>query len=147
MWRNAVDGNRDMYVASSPDGGKSWGAASKLGEGAWKLDACPMDGGGIAHDAHGDIVTVWRREAALFLDEPGKPEHRLGEGKNAALAIGSRGTYVVWQSAKGVEAKQAGHDAVEVLDSDGTFPQLVTLGDGRVLAAWERKGTLQFQVF
>src|SRR5260370_1332262 len=53
MWRNALDGNRDMYVAHSKDGGVSFGRARKLGEGSWELNACPMDGGGLAIDAQG----------------------------------------------------------------------------------------------
>ena len=31
MFRNALGGNRDMYVARSRDGGKTFGAAAKVG--------------------------------------------------------------------------------------------------------------------
>ena len=46
MWRNALNGSRDFYVTSSTDG-VHFTAARKLGTGTWKLDACPMDGGGF----------------------------------------------------------------------------------------------------
>src|SRR5713226_8175008 len=59
MWRNALDGNRDMYVAHSRDGGASFSAAKKMGADSWRLDACPMDGGGLTMDPHGKLVSIW----------------------------------------------------------------------------------------
>src|SRR5687767_10969435 len=47
MWRNLLEGNRDMYRAESVDGGKTFGAVKKIGAGTWRLAACPMDGGSI----------------------------------------------------------------------------------------------------
>lgn len=48
QWRNSLDGNRDMFLATSTDSGKTFGKAKKLGDGTWPLDACPMDGGAIS---------------------------------------------------------------------------------------------------
>src|SRR5581483_10651378 len=62
MFRNELNGARDMYVVSSVDGGRSFTAAEKLGTDTWILNACPMDGGGITFDPNGQIATVWRRE-------------------------------------------------------------------------------------
>ncbi len=47
MWRNALGGARDLYAALSSDGGQTFAPAVKLGTGTWKLNACPMDGGGV----------------------------------------------------------------------------------------------------
>ena len=38
MWRNSLDGNRDMYLCISEDGGKTFGSAKKLGLGSWPTD-------------------------------------------------------------------------------------------------------------
>jgi hypothetical protein len=35
MWRNDLAGARDMYLVSSPDGGRTFGSPRKLGEGTW----------------------------------------------------------------------------------------------------------------
>ena len=50
MFRNALGGSRDMYVARSTDGGRTFPPAAKVGAGTWKLEACPMDGGALAVD-------------------------------------------------------------------------------------------------
>ena len=68
MFRNHVDGRRDMYVVESRDGatfGAPFGTAIKQGRGSWLLDACPMDGGALALGA-GVTNAVWRREATLY---------------------------------------------------------------------------------
>jgi hypothetical protein len=50
-----------MYVATSLDGGKSFGKASKLRSGTWPLKICPMDGGAIACPGE-SFATIWRRD-------------------------------------------------------------------------------------
>src|SRR5437899_4408521 len=74
MWRNALEGNRDMYVARSKDGGVSFSRARKLGEGSWELNACPMDGGGLAIDPQGKLFSIWRRRDEVYLAEEGAAE-------------------------------------------------------------------------
>ena len=58
MFRNSLAGNRDMYVATSKDDGKTFVPAKKVGQGSWKLNACPMDGGMLAAGPKGSLVTV-----------------------------------------------------------------------------------------
>ena len=41
MFRNFLNGSRDMYLLESTDGGQTFGKAQKVGEGTWKLNACP----------------------------------------------------------------------------------------------------------
>jgi hypothetical protein len=73
MWRNSLGGSRDMYLASSSDGGATFGKAAKLGKGTWPLDACPMDGGYLAVSPKGDIFTAWRRDNEVFLTSASGP--------------------------------------------------------------------------
>ena len=98
MWRNAVGGSRDMYVTSSKD---HFASAQKLGAGTWKLDACPMDGGGIAVE-NGQPISAWRRETDIYLAE-GAHERRVGAGKDVALAR-SNGTYLAWTHDGGIRS-------------------------------------------
>ncbi|KAJ3054740.1 hypothetical protein HK102_011471, partial [Quaeritorhiza haematococci] len=48
MWRNSLKGARDLFLADSSDGGRTFSPAEKLGRGTWPLNACPMDGGAVA---------------------------------------------------------------------------------------------------
>jgi BNR repeat-like domain len=141
MWRNSVEGSRDMYLASSADG-VSFSAAQKLGNGTWKLNACPMDGGGLAV-AGGKVVTAWRREGDVFLAEPGHAEQRVGTGKNVALALSGGHIYAVWENGAKIEGWQDGK--LEVLSESGAFPSLCPLPEGGALAAWEQDGAIEMR--
>ncbi len=143
MWRNVLDGSRDFYLTSSSDG-QHFTRPEKLGRGTWKLNACPMDGGGIVFDS-GQAVTAWRREDSIFLDRPGSPEVRLGTGKDVAIAESARGPYVIWSSAKGIEASLPGAAAASVIAPSGSFPAAISLPDGGVLAAWEDVGSIRIK--
>jgi BNR/Asp-box repeat len=139
MWRNVVDGSRDFYVMRLR-GGKPAGPAEKQGTGTWKLNACPMDGGGIALD-HGEIVTAWRREHDIYLAHPGR-ETKLGPGQDVALAANAKGAYAIWTSGKTIEALAPGANAPQRLSENGAFPAIVALPDGTMLAAWEEDGAI-----
>lgn len=140
MWRNVIDGSRDFYVMRLRDG-KPAGSAVKQGEGTWKLDACPMDGGGIALD-HGEIVTAWRREHDIYLARPGRPEVKLGPGQDVALAAGRKGAYAAWVNGKTLELLEPGAKSPEAISGNAAFPALLALPDGAILAAWEENGAI-----
>lgn len=44
LWRNLVQGARDLYATETTDG-LHFSPARKLGQGTWMLNGCPMDGG------------------------------------------------------------------------------------------------------
>lgn len=145
MWRNAVDGNRDLYLTRSIDRGRTFSTPEQLGVSSWKLDACPMDGGGIAIGTDGKAVTVWRRESTIFTARTGETERPVHEGRNPAIAVGTEGAYLAWTDENGLEARIPGHSDPVVLDPEGQYPQLAALSDGTILAGWERKGQIRFQ--
>jgi len=88
MWRNQLEGARDLYLARSADGGRSFGPAEKLGRGTWLLNACPMDGGAVAVGPDGAVESAWTRAGAVYLARPGAAEHRLGPGVQGWIAAG-----------------------------------------------------------
>ena len=133
MWRNVLQGSRDFYVMTS-DTNHHFSAPQKVGDGTWKINACPMDGGGMVRD-HGRTTTVWRRENGIFLDEPGQPETRIGDGKDVTLAVAGGTPYAAW--IKDTELVLWRNGKQEVIASPAAFPNLAALPHGGVLLAWE----------
>jgi hypothetical protein len=141
MWRNALGGSRDFYVASTRDG-VHFAEAQKLGAGTWKLDACPMDGGGLVSTG-GQVISAWRRENGIFLASLGKAETQVGTGKDVAIAEGRDGVYVAWATGGGIQLWTPGATQAKSLAAQGAFVNLVGFEDGSVLAAWEANGTIR----
>ena len=133
MWRNALDGSRDFYAMRLRDG-VPVGPAVKQGTGTWKLNACPMDGGGIV-ERGGQLASAWRRESDIYLAETGKPEVKLGAGKDVALTANQQGFFAIWSAPDGIALYGAGQTAK--LADKGGFPVIARTGDGAMLAAWE----------
>jgi hypothetical protein len=140
MWRNVIEGSRDFYVLRIRNG-KPVSPAIKQGQGSWRLDACPMDGGGLTA-FRGEIFSAWRREHNIYLAEPGRPERDLGPGQDPAIAANGKGVSVIWSSGKAIEALLPGHPAPQKLSEEGAFPALISLPDGAMLAAWEENGSI-----
>ncbi|HYR57760.1 MAG TPA: exo-alpha-sialidase, partial [Chthoniobacteraceae bacterium] len=88
MCRNWLDNARDLWMAESRDGGRTFAAAQKLGAGTWKLNACPMDGGALAVGPTGAPAAVWRRERAIFAGWTGT-EKKLAEPAAQPVLAGS----------------------------------------------------------
>jgi len=141
MWRNSLGGARDMYLATSRDG-VTFSAPEKLGTGSWKLNACPMDGGGLAASS-AKILTAWRRDGDIFLAEPGQPERQVGTGKDVALALSGNRAYALWTDGSKLEAWNDGK--LEVLSGAAAFPSIGSLPEGGALAAWEENGAIQIR--
>jgi len=138
LFRNNLGGNRDFYLATSRDGEKF--DFVKLGQGSWKLEACPMDGGGMSL-LDGQIVTLWRRQSQIYLARSdGQPEESFAVGHNPAITVRKEGLYAVWQDGEKIMAKSPGRDPWPLAKS-GMFPVLSPTGP--VLAAWEDQGKIR----
>lgn len=145
MFRNFVDGARDMYLLKSQDGGQTFGKAQKIGEGTWPLKACPMDGGGLFMAPDGAISTVWRRADKLYTARPGQPETELATGKNAKIVTTKKGDYVVFQQGNQVWVITPEQQQPVPLAS-GAYPKLTRLSTSQVLCLWEQDGTIRARI-
>jgi hypothetical protein len=141
MWRNSLGGARDMYLAASRDG-VTFSTPEKLGNGTWRIDACPMDGGGLAVSPT-KTLTAWRRDGNIFLAEPGQAERQVGTGKDVALALSGDRVYALWSNGPRLEAWNDGK--VDVLSGAGAFPSVCSLPAGGALAAWEENGAIEIR--
>jgi hypothetical protein len=138
MFRNALDGSRDMHLTTSTDGGKTFPPPRKLGRETWKLNACPMDGGGLAVSANNKLFSVWRRDKEIFVALPDAKESRLGEGRDPAIAAGfNDNVYAVWVGADGsLMMRSTEEDKARQIAPRAAHPTVVFTGH-RILAAWE----------
>lgn len=145
MFRNALDGARDMYLTASDDLGATFAPAQKLGRGTWPLNACPMDGGAVAVTPEGRVETVWRRNHKVYACAPGQPERELGDGTQPWLALVEGRPLTVWLDDAG-SIRTAGPRPAPALPK-GVDPVVAAVG-GQALAAWaDGDGGIRVQPF
>jgi hypothetical protein len=136
MFRNWLNGNRDLYLIQSADGGNTFGQAQKLGNGSWALNGCPMDGGGLAINGNGNPETVWNRKGVIYACEPGKEERKLGEGKNCAMeSVNGKNIYAWVENGNVVVMNPQG---MKRNLGKGQLPILKAVNNKQVLCVWER---------
>jgi hypothetical protein len=145
MFRNFLEGARDMFVARSPDQGRTFEPARRLGRGTWPLKGCPMDGGGLAFGPGGVLFTAWRRETTVFLTGAGDAEEEAGPGSQPwAGGVPGGATFAAWTGPEGdLLAASLGTPARELrrLPAGGercVDPVVAGSASGVVFAAWER---------
>ncbi len=137
MFRNWLNGNRDLYLIQSTDGGNTFAQAQKLGIGNWKLNGCPMDGGGLAANKDGKIQTVWRREGKIYAAIPGEAENAIGEGRGCTMeTVNNKNIYAWTANGEVVLVKAQGKKKVL---GKGSQPVLKALNDGHVICVWENE--------
>ena len=137
MFRNKVNGNRDLYLIRSTNAGASFDKAQKLGNESWQLNACPMDGGGLAINENGEVQTAWRRKDKIYSDVPGMPEAELGNGRSCTVqSVNNKFVYAWTDSSKIKLLKTDGKK--EVL-GNGMLPVLTPIDKGHLLCVWENE--------
>lgn len=135
MFRNWLKGNRDLYLVQSTDGGSTFGPAQKLGTGSWKLNGCPMDGGGLAINKDAIVQTVWRRGKNIYSAVPGMPEKEIGEGRGCTMeTVNGRNVYAWVENGEVVVIQPQGEKKVV---GKGSQPVIKALDNEHVICVWE----------
>lgn len=144
MFRNWLGGARDLYVIQSSNRGASFEQAQKLGTGSWKLDGCPMDGGGLAISKNGAVQAIWKREAGIYTATPGMPEKEIGEGKGCAIeTVNDKNVYAWTENGKIVFIRPGG---LKEVIGDGSLPVLKAMNDNQVMCVWENSKQIHASV-
>lgn len=151
MWRNWLNGHRDLYLSRSTDGGGSFSTPELLGSGHWRLDHCPMDGGAIAVGRSGKAATVWRREKQIFTTLPGRTDEvALGRGEQPWLAVNERGAWITWLSGRGGELylRRPDRERPELISQHAGDPVIAASVNGKspVVLVWEEGRQRQRQI-
>jgi hypothetical protein len=139
MFRNWLYGNRDLYLISSKNGGRTFGNAQKLGTGSWALKGCPMDGGGLAVE-NNSVNTVWNREGKIFAVKPGEEEVKIGEGRSCTLTTVDGKNVYAW-----VDNKQViylDHDNIKHNLGIGQLPFLKAINKNYTICIWENDNAI-----
>jgi hypothetical protein len=138
MWRNSIEGSRDLWMAIRPRGAKEFSAAKKLGDGTWKLNACPMDGGKIVAMGAGKFGAVWQRAGEVFFAPYGGPEVLLGKGKQPVAITRDGVPFIVWQQdANLVSVRKPGEQPAQVAP-DARFASAISLPNHGGVLAYEQ---------
>lgn len=144
MFRNWLDGNRDMYLIQSSDDGVSFGQAQKIGTGSWALNGCPMDGGGLALDKSGNAQIVFQRKASIYACEPGKDEKEIGKGRHCTLeSVNGKNVYAWVEEGNVVVMKPQG---MKKNLGAGQLPILRALNNEHVICVWEKDKQIHKEV-
>ena len=143
MFRNWIDGNRDMYLVQSDNGGKTFMEASKLGVESWKLKGCPMDGGGLAVSGTG-IQAFWRRGDTLFLSEPGKVESPVTTGKGGVMDSNNGKNVYSWIE-NGEVVCLTSENKREVIGRGGS-PAVKVIDENSFIMAWEQDKNIKVKI-
>ena len=142
MWRNGIDGARDMWSATRPAGASDFSPAAKLGTGTWLLKACPMDGGAIFSDRDA-FATIWQRNGSIFYARPGNAEVTLGSGTQPVAATLGADTHIIYQRGPDLLSTHLTASAAPTAPApraqNARFPALLALpGDHGAILAYEQ---------
>jgi hypothetical protein len=140
MFRNWLNGNRDLYLTESADGGKTFGEAKKSGSGSWKLNGCPMDGGGLVVNANKIPQAVWRRKDAIYTAEPGSQEKVIGTGRSCTIETINNKNIYAWTE-KGDVVVMKG-DGTKINLGKGNMPLLKAINNKKVICVWENENEI-----
>ncbi|MEY4939917.1 MAG: hypothetical protein RIQ93_1652 [Verrucomicrobiota bacterium] len=148
MWRNSLEGARDLWFSSRTARAPAFSPAVKRGEGSWKLEACPMDGGNIIALGGGKFASVGQRAGQIVFAAVDGSELILGPGKQPVAIAQPGGILLFWQQGSDLVTARISSAGVKtptvVHATDARFPTLVALGNGQALLAFEQgpaKGT------
>jgi hypothetical protein len=137
MFRNWLNGNRDLYLIHSPDGGNTFERAQKLGNQSWALNGCPMDGGGIALNKNGRPETVWRRHNEIYACETGQPEKEIGKGRNCTIeSVNGTNVYAWTENGEVIILKPQG---VKKTLGKGSIPVIKSIDNEHIICVWENE--------
>ncbi|GLU52675.1 exo-alpha-sialidase [Dyadobacter frigoris] len=142
MFRNKLNGARNMYLITSKDKGEHFGQAQKLGTGDYMINACPMDGGDLTVDAAGKVTTVWRRQMDVYVATPGSPELKLGAGRTPVTLQTSEGVAIAWEQDRTIQFRSADGAKLSSL-GNGQYPKLALIKkEKRAVCVFEREGNI-----
>ena len=145
MFRNNIDGSRDLHYTLSTNKGASFSMPQKLGSGTWKINGCPMDGGGVASFGSNGIMSVWQREGIIYTANSDLSEQMLGKGRAPSIS-GSYNNYsIVYTNGDDVMAV---HEPMTMSEKIGEGSSAKVLAsDDSIIYIWVNDRGIEYKKF
>ena len=157
-WRKVFEGSvRDIAIASSTDGGRTFSAPAPVHRDGWVYPGCPHAGPSVAVDGEGRVLVAWYtgREGGqgLFLARSAAGGRGFGEPvaivtddwvppSQVVLAVDEGGVWAAWDDRREEERTVRLARVDERLETRerwverGSLPALAAT-DGRVMVSWQ----------
>lgn len=133
MFRNWLNGNRDLYLMESMNAGQTFSTPQKLGKNNWPLEGCPMDGGGLSTNSS-PVQTTWRRHDSIFSAVPGEEEHFITKGKNPSVTTVDNHQLYAWAKSDTIFYKL--NDRQEQVAGKGSLPSVQMINKSDAICVW-----------
>ena len=144
MFRNWVNGSRDLYLCESGNIGLKFSAAQKLGSGTWKLNGCPMDGGSLIYDGTNTISTTWRRKDMIYYCLLGKSEIEVAKGRDCSISQ-NKGTILISYTQNGNVLYKDMRTNLETIVGKGSYLKTKIIND-KILCVWENDNQIKIKM-
>jgi hypothetical protein len=131
MFRNNIDGSRDLHFTKSDDGGETFSTPEKLGSGTWKINGCPMDGGDLTLDKKSKLMTVWKRKGDIFMSNSSAWEEKIGSGRSPSISSNNQNTYIGFSQGEDIISTTI-NDLVANKIGTGSSPKVLALENGAI---------------
>ncbi|NRF40104.1 hypothetical protein [Pedobacter foliorum] len=135
-FRNWLLGSRDIYYTSSSNKGKTFTKPLKSGNGTWKLDGCPMDGGGLSISDKGLISAAWQRNGDIYYWTENQTEKKVATGRGVTMTQNSDNPMIAWQEKGNVMVMNLNKNTSKEIGK-GSSIRLYTLNNAKLLCVWE----------
>ena len=145
MFRNNIDGARDLYVTKSVDNGTTFSMPEKMGTGTWKINGCPMDGGGITISDNGAFNTVWQRNGEVFMANTDTNELQIGYGRSPAISSNTNKTSIVYTMGEDIMTTDSKLTTPEKIGI-GSFPKVIST-ENAAIYFWVSEAGIQYKRF
>ena len=145
MFRNNIDGSRDLHYSKSKDNGTSFSIPQKLGAGTWKINGCPMDGGGLTFYDNIELMTVWQREGTIYTANSDLSENFIGEGRSPSIAGNRENFSLVYTNG---DAVMASHEPMAKPEKigNGNSAKVLSIEDG-IIYIWVSENGIEYKKF
>jgi hypothetical protein len=143
MFRNWLNGSRDLYLMQSDDRSNVFQPPVKLGYGTWKLNGCPMDGGGLVVNQKFIVSSVWQREGKIYLSKPDENEKMVGTGVRCNITD-AENPIITWQEGSKLKLMELS-EGKPIDIGKGSFIQAVRTRDNKIVCTWEEDGNIIFR--
>lgn len=154
-WRHVFGENtRDIALARSHDGGRSFTEPVRIHEDGWEIEGCPHAGPAVTTDAGENVYVGWYTAApnriGLYraVSSDGGASFREPQAlttdvpiSRVDLAPATSGVWILWEDHGEIRIRKSTDPETAVKTVEGRLPSAAQSG-GRTAVVWERDGRI-----